>query len=175
MYGFKQAVYYYANGKAIKCDYDENVLEERDQQLIKLPNEPYHDMTFLGIDKVEYFVTYKIAIDGQLRFFSNVIGDLVEFNGFNVRVVLPIADYQPDRNFNKVTVGNNQLFITNGIEVFKAKFGPNYLNDSYDVRYEKVFTNEGTGGRLYNLCGKLVVRNAGTGVWHVRDDYDQFV
>ena len=61
-----------------------------------------------NIDRPEYFVAYKMVVNGQVRFFSNVMCDLVEFCGFQTHIVLPIGDYNfKDRNFNKVTVLNN--------------------------------------------------------------------
>ena len=45
----------------------------------------------------------------------------------------------------------------------------------HDVKYEKVHTTNGNSARLYNLQGKLVVRDAMSGEWWVMDDYDQFV
>ena len=44
--------------------------------------------------------------------------DVVEFDGFVMRVVLRIADFRTDRNFNNTVVVANKLYYTNGQNLF---------------------------------------------------------
>ena len=46
--------------------------------------------------------------------------DIVEFKQFEVKLLKRIPNYTDDRNFNKITIWNNTMFVTNGSEVFKA-------------------------------------------------------
>ena len=90
---FDDYVFYYSNGKAFKCDHDGYILEQRDQDIIKLPNEPYHGGQLYSNDLPEYFDTCRIEVNGELKFFTNILSDLVEFDHFDIRIVMPIADF----------------------------------------------------------------------------------
>ena len=101
-----------------------------DYQLRLAPySDPYriYDPSNVFCERPEFFISHKITINGKLLFFSSYADRLLEFDGFNIRLVMNIQNYQNDRHYNKVAVVRNQLYFTNGSDVFHVRFGPRYL------------------------------------------------
>ena len=71
-----------------------------------------------------------------------------------------------------MTTIDNELFVTNGENIYRVEFGENYLLDVHDLKFKKIFSTECNTLRIYSFDNRLTVRDVNSGQWWAKAFYE---
>ncbi|CAL6057970.1 Conserved_hypothetical protein [Hexamita inflata] len=109
--------YFYADNYCYKCDYNQNVIEQKPIDFPYSLRSDIENFPIFGHDFPQLFKSHEC----QGRYFTNVFDTLYEFSEFKVtkRVILPDIDPHQVQN-NKCASCMGRLFATNGKQLFEV-------------------------------------------------------
>ncbi|CAL6058089.1 Conserved_hypothetical protein [Hexamita inflata] len=142
--------YFYSRNVCYKTNASFEIIEKRDIDFPYHLQQDFGEFRFFPNDYIMWFET----VECNGKHYSNVYNMIYEFGVFSVKQLAIIPDYPAgEKNNHKVVGVNNQVFVTNGTNLFK--FNP--IN--YDFIKINTFQSANQQLRIHNLNGQLLCRS----------------